>query len=815
MSGGSAKKKTIHLIGHAHIDPIWLWDWREGFSEVRSTFKSVISLMKQYPEWKFTAGSSSFYEWIQETEPDFFEELRKRISEGRWEYVGCFYVEPDCNLPCGESFVRHGLLSQLYFEEMFGRRTNIGFAPDSFGHAGSLPQILKKLGIDFYVFMRPSPPLEKKYENGTTFIWESPSGVSVIASVIPESYGGNVKEVLSKINNIDNYPFWVSGQQDFLCFFGVGNHGGGPTKETIEVLLKLKKESRNFNIQFSTLKSFFDGIAESNIALPKLREGLYHHARGCYSVNSTIKKLNRETEHLLITAEKFATIGWSLGILDYPTESLKKSWKNLLFCQFHDVLAGTCIRRSYDDVIDFLGYSRCVSKNIVNTFVQSLSKEIDTEENGRPLILFNPLPWDVSGVTVISEFISRDITGGIEVINELGETIPFQILVGDRPGGKELAIEVNVPSLGYRLYSVREGRPKRGLNNKDACKISFDHINKSLENDRWRILINSQSGGIKSVIDKELGLEIAKDSFIPVPILDSSDTWGHDIDELRVEAGCFKLIDQYMLDLGEVLANYVQIFEFGFSKVFQKITVYSTLPYIDVSLGILWNERYTALKWVLDSNVQDGIATYEVPYCAEVREATGEEEPAQQWIDLSGKVLDTSYGISIITDSNYGYDIKDNVMRVTLLRSPAYAHHNPARVNSKALYQIVDQGYRNMKLRVFPHKGNWQSANTPREAFQFNIPLIPQFEPNHTGLRKPVGTFLKVDQDNVIISAIKRSEFGNSIIIRAYETLGLETTCNFKLNFLGLDFESHFSPFEIKTFKIADGEVKETNLLED
>ena len=253
-------KKTIHLIGHAHIDPVWLWRWTEGYTEVRSTFQSVINLMKEFPDLKFTASSSCFYEWIKVSEPELLNEIKKRVKEGRWEITGAFYVEPDCNLPCGESFVRHGLYSQRFFQKVFNKKPIIAFAPDSFGHAGTLPQILSKLGIKYYVFMRPSPGKEKEYSEGTTFKWISPDGSHIIANVIPMSYGGEYKEVIKKINNIDKYPYWSKNQQDFLCFFGICNHGGGPTRKTIDNIINKQKELKKYKLIFSTFHEYFESF---------------------------------------------------------------------------------------------------------------------------------------------------------------------------------------------------------------------------------------------------------------------------------------------------------------------------------------------------------------------------------------------------------------------------------------------------------------------------------------------------------------------------------------------------------------------------
>ncbi len=818
----SRQKKTVHFIGHAHIDPVWLWQWTEGYTEVRSTFQSVINLMEEFSNLKFTAGSSCFYEWIQNTEPELIKKIKQKVDEGRWEVVGAFYVEPDCNLPCGESFVRHGLYSQKYFQKIFGKKATVAFAPDSFGHAGTLPQILKKLGIKYYVYMRPSPKLEREYTEGTSFHWIAPDGSSIIASVIPESYGGETDEVLNKVKNIEKYPYWNKEQQNFMCFYGVGNHGGGPTRETIQNIIDKQKEFNNYEFKFSTLEEYFKKLTKNLHKFPNIQDELQHHSRGCYSVLSEIKKLNRQLEHKILTAERFAAAGWLLKEVDYPDTVFEAIWKDLLFNQFHDILAGTSIFEAYQNVRDQLGAARHRADVIINRTAQKIANSINTIGNGNAVVVINPLPWPIKQPVVVSEIITRGIKDEIELMNNEQICCPIQPIQSNSPCSKKYVFIAEVPSMGYKVYFATAECEKHKeihrlkLKSRTAPYPPIAEKNQ-LENDFWFIEFDYIRGGIARLYDKRHKIEVVNNVGIPVPLVDSSDTWSHNTERYNIEAGKFILTNMFIKEKGEVLASIVQEFQYNQSKLIQETVLYKDIEDIDVFLKILWLEKHTVLKWVVDTKIDRGIATYEVPYGTQSRPCNGEEEVGQQWVDLSGNIDDKAYGFSIITDSNYAYDIKDNIMRVTLLRSPAYAHHEPERFSVSSNYPIIDQGWHEVGLRLVPHLGSWQNSRVIKSAWEFNVPSIVHYEHPHAGKRGLTATLLGTEAENILISVVKKSEGNKDLIIRAYETHGIETLTNLHLPFAQLFFPLKFKPFEIKTVRIdlKKREITETNLLEE
>src|SRR5438105_4479817 len=382
--------KTLHMIGNAHLDPVWLWQWPEGFQEVKATFRSVLDLMKEYDDFLFTASSAALYQWIEQNDPAMFEEIKQRVAEGRWEIAGGWWIEPDCNVPSGESLVRQGLYGQHFFRDKLGVTATVGYNVDSFGHSAMLPQILRKSGMTSYVFLRPQP-----HELGLPsrlFWWESDDGSRVLACRIPYEYctwGRELHQHVRKCMAELKAPL-----DELLCFYGVGNHGGGPTRENLRSIRELDRDPALPALSFSTPTRFFESLRHKDVPLPVVHDELQHHARGCYSVHSGVKQWNRRAENLLLTAEKFAVLARHCTGLPYPSD-FGRAWKDVLFNQFHDILGGTSIEPAYTDARDSYGEAITIATRHLNNAVQALAWHIDVEpcEECTPLAVFNPHSW--------------------------------------------------------------------------------------------------------------------------------------------------------------------------------------------------------------------------------------------------------------------------------------------------------------------------------------------------------------------------------------------------------------------------------------
>ena len=350
----------FHMIGNSHIDAPWLWPWQEAMSVVHRTFQSALDRMNEYPDFTFTASSAQFYAWVAATDPAMMDEIRKRVAEGRWDVVGGWWIEPDVNIPNGESLVRQGLYGQRELEQLFGHPAQLGYNPDAFGQTGTLPQILKLQGMRGYVFKRPMAP-EKKLP-GDLFWWEGPDRSRVLAYRIPLDSGFE-----------DHLPYWVrqfitklpEPTKDMMIFYGAGDHGGGPTKVIIQSILDMQKQAGAPAILFSTPDRYFDEVIKLD-NLPVVADELQHHSVGCYTAESEIKKDNRVTEAALATGEKMASLAHAVAGFDYPQDEFTAAWKKVLMMQFHDTMSGTALPEEYVVSRHAYGYAQEVADQATN-----------------------------------------------------------------------------------------------------------------------------------------------------------------------------------------------------------------------------------------------------------------------------------------------------------------------------------------------------------------------------------------------------------------------------------------------------------------
>ena len=814
--------RTYHMVGHGHIDPVWLWRWTEGFEEVRATFRSAIDRMEESPEFLFTASSSCFYAWVERTDPELFAAVKERVAEGRWELAGGFYIEPDCNTPCGESFVRQGLYGQRYFQSRFGKRARVGFNPDGFGHAGTLPQILQKLGLEFYSFLRPEPGKEREFPEGSTFFWESADGSRVLASHIALSY--NATDVPARIAALERYTHFNANQPHALALYGVGNHGGGPTKKAIADIKDLQSRTGVPKLVFSTLERFFDDFARDvpETEIPSVHGELQYHARGCYSAEANFKRLHRKVEHALLLAERFATAAWLLAGDDagafteevaagYPGEALQLGWHDLLFNQFHDILCGTSIPSAYEDARDQLGAARHRADVITNDALQNIARHIDTSAEGNTIVVVNPFTWPVELPVVVSPVAARELETPIHFVDEDEMEIPAQVIRHERPGDERYAFTAELPATGYRLFHARPGaRPVKLRNRLDADRTA-------LENDWWRIEFDPYEGYMTRLYDRTHHVEVLKHGSVLACLADGSDTWSHGVDGYAAEIGRFGNARLHVVENGDVFATLRVASEWNRSTAIQEITLYRDLDLIDILLRVNWQESYVALKLAFETNVEEGRVTAEAPYGYRASQQNGNEEVCGQWVDVTGTLGGLPYGVALLNDGTHGYDVRRGVLRQTILRSPAYAHHLPGRFDASRGLPIMDQGWHTIRLRLVPHTGPWQSARIVKRAWELNVPVIAHHESAHPGKRGSREQLLGTEADNVLVSVLKQSEDGQELIIRAYEIAGKPVETMLHLPFLGKSFELALDPHEIKTVRIdtATWTVRDVNLLEE
>lgn len=824
-----SNERKVHLIGNAHLDPIWLWRWQEGCGEVLQTFRSALYRLNEYPDFVFTCSSASYYKWVEEIAPDMFEEIRERVKEGRWVPVNGWWVQPDCNIPSAESFARQALYSQLYYNEKFGRICKTAYNVDSFGHSGMLPQLIKNGGMNAYVMMRPGPHENAEIPN--MFTWESIDGTRIPTFRIPaeSGYGANSAEDISRTRDFSE-KLMAEENHGMMIFYGVGNHGGGPTRRCIEYLESRLKKDGYHDMIFSSPDAFFEAHCLEKVELPIWKDDLQHHASGCYSATSLVKQLNRRLENSLYFSETFATVASKTAGMRDRTEDFKEAWRDVCFNQFHDILCGCSIMEAYDDVNAAMGHALTISDRIQNEAFLRIARRIDTWIDGvsnpvcevrghscgkfpRPVVVFNPLSFPIK-VPVRTYHPSK------QVKDDAGNDVIFSNVRSSRSNDSHLdtVFIADVPAVGYAVYWLKPCWNE----NSDLPEVHIDTDvsahDFSMENEYLKVSFDEYTGFITSLVDKKSGYNYASEDkpiAVPTVISDSkTDTWAHMVFRFHDIKGIMKLEKIELVEDGNARAVIRTRHSFGGSYLVQDFILASGQRILRSKCKALWTEDFTLLKMSFPVGGENRINTYEIPGAYIKRPTNGEEEPAGRWgaisFDDGGRRT-----LALLNDSKYSYDCPDNDLRLTVIRNVIFADHYSNR--PAANFNFTDEGIQRFEYGVFVCDGEAEKSDIMNEAAMFNIRPAAVPESFHKGVLPQRKGFLSVDRDNIIMTALKFCEDGSGdCVARFYETRGEDTRAHIVCEMLNADFNVDFGHNEIKTLRISkDGEVRETDFLED
>ena len=805
-------KKTYHLIGNAHLDPVWQWCVPEGLSLVKSTYRAALDRMKEFPDYVFTSACASYYKWIELSEPEMFAEIKQRYEEGRWCVTGGMWVQPDCNIPSGESFARHFLYSQKYFKEKFGSIVKTGYNVDSFGHNGMLPQLMKKSGIDNYIYQRPNDENEKpNLPKKNLHHWTSPDGSDVLAFRIPMGYGGEIKD--------GRWEYTQSLEQPQMIFYGIGNHGGGPSIEHLKEAEQLREEEGKDVFIYAKTDDYFDYINENidKIDIPTVAEDLQHHASGCYSANSKVKEMNRRAENDLVYAEKIDLMSTILTKSEPKTKSIERAWESVMFNQFHDILAGCSIKPAYKDAYNAFGYASETALQIGSFGAERISWRVNTtkfldyrpsikrdrlwirEGEGCPMVVFNPHSFPVKAKVV---FGIGWVSG---VLDSDDNEVPFQIIRAPYTDGghfMQCMFEAELEPYGYKtffIYKEEQNYQPKPVENE------FIVTENTIENSKVKIEINKHTGAIDSYFDKELNKELASAPIAKAIIEDDyhTDTWAHSIFDFNRDIGQFSDAKLEIIETGYLRATIKVTTTYNKSTLTQYISLWRGKKDIEVRCKLNFNEHYKIAKLAFPMNIENPEAVYSMPFGFIKKEANGEEEPAQTWIAVCEKA--TNNGIALINDSKYSFCVKGNEMRMVMARGCAYLDHYGQGSRDNEM-DFLDQGEQEFEYTLKPCENNF--TDVVKNAEVLNMPLKLYLETHHKGDLPPVYSGLEVSADNILVQAMKYSEDGKKIVLRTFECAGKETEAEIDLKILDVKFKFNWKPQEIKTISI-DPETKE------
>ncbi len=757
-----------YLIGYSHIDLAWLWDKKEGEDVWYNTSRTILGLMNEYPDWIYNAGQAAGYYWMEKDYPELFEKIKERVIEGRWEVVGGTWAEFDSNLPGGESYIRQIVYGKRYFREKFGRDVVVGWTPDSFGYNWNLAQIYKKAGMIGFL-------TQKINWNDTTrfpyhiFWWESPDGSRLMTYFPVGGYGDSLdtNEVVGQLKTMKE----TVGVQENYAIFGVGDHGGGVTRTQLNRAFAFKENPLFPRTYFISAENYFKHLNQLSQThdFPVYNDELYlEYHRGTYTSQANTKLNNRRGETALMNAETFSTIASRNGY-EYPRGDIRGAWNILMFNQFHDILPGSSINKVYKDNKKDYAKMYELTNGATDGALKVIASKADTLGKGQAVILFNSLAWTRDGVVEVAVEDAAKKT----VLDAAGKPVPVQVVTDADGASKLLFVARGVPAMGYATYRVVSGGTKATA--PAALKVTAT----SLENEFLKVEVNPKTGNISSLFDKRDKREYFGSAEHEGNVLQcyhdkhpQYDAWNIRLhEELPVTlAGAPEVVER-----GPVRVTLKLTKTIGKSTFVHYISLVTGVPQVFAKLDVDWHESHVMAKMAFRLNLLSNDAWYEIPYAAISRAAIKKtdadkakwEVSAQKWVDYPSG--DGKVGFSILNNSKYGYDTNDNVMRISLLRSP------------KAPDAEADMGKHTIEYSLYPHAADWRKAQTPRRGLEFNTPLVAVVENQHKGTLPASASYYSAGPDNVILSVVKRAEDSDADVLRLYEATGKDSKATIML----------------------------------
>ena len=824
-------RPRIHLVSNAHLDPVWLWDWEEGAGEALSTFRTAAAFCDEFPGYIFNHNEAVLYQWVEEFEPELFGKIKKLVREKRWHILGGWYLQPDCNMPSGESFVRQIILGKRYFKEKFGVDVRTASNLDPFGHTQGLVQIMARSGYDSYIFCRPGEadlPLPSE-----DFTWVGFDGSTVTATRITAHYNTAGGKAAKKVLD------WMAAHPDrelSLLLWGVGDHGGGASRADLIELGRLIKERKDVEILHSSSRSYFEELGRKKIPLPRRASDLNPWAVGCYTSMARVKQKHRRLENDLYLAEKMASAAAYQRLMKYPEDELREALLDLAFTEFHDILPGSAIQPAEESSLRRLDHGlEIVSRVKANAFFALAQGEPAATEGEIPILVYNPHPFTVAGL-VECEFepYEVNVSGGylFPRVYKNGRPVPCQ------PEKEECSLSVEWRKKVVFAAELAPGQTSRfecRLEKREARPVpQLAELNGQIihRTDTLEVVVNARTGLVDRFAVAGLDLTAA-DAFQPIVMNDNADPWGMSVKSFRDLAGRFELMPEEdarqvsgisaggarsvrIIEDGAVRTVVEAVFGYGRSVIFQRYKLPKTGTQVEVELRVFWNEKDRMLKLAVPTRFRHGRYVGQVAYGRAPLPADGTEAVAQKWVAVVSEDPDAAF--TCINDGSYGSDFAEGELRLSLLRSPAYSA-DPAAVGplipQDRYVPRQDQGERLFHFWFEGGLSEPRLAVVDREALVKNEkPFVLAFFPSGQGQR-PM-PFIELSDNAVQLAAAKKAEDGRDLIIRLFEPTGEKRRIVLSLPWAKARKVITLSPFEIRTLRFRPGArtFTEVDLLE-
>lgn len=812
------KNRSLILVCNAHLDPVWLWEWEEGAAEALSTFRTAVRLCEEFDDFVFTHNEALLYQWVEEYEPDLFIRIQDLVKKKKWHIMGGWYVQPDCNMPSGESFVRQILIGRRYFKKKFGIEPETAINFDPFGHTRGLVQILKKAGYTSYLFCRPDQDwLSLPSED---FIWVGYDGSEILAHRATEHYNSPKGKAALRVRK------WMANNKDRtigVLLWGIGDHGGGASRVDLVQLRKLMAREKNWDIRHGTPEQYFSALKKQTKEFAQHPKDLNPWAVGCYTSMASVKKKHREMENLYYFTEKMVTHAVLLELMPYPHHQLREALDDLLFCEFHDVLPGSGIPQVEAHALERLGHGMSILSRIrARAFFALLSGQPRSKEGEFPVFVYNPHPFPLKKI-VACEFQPYEphFDKNSRLVPDMRDSLGRKISC-------QLEKERSTLSVEWRKRVLFHAELKPGQMNRFLCRLknvtSDPELPKKekpllvLRSDKAEWSIRTTTGLLESY--KVNGVDFLKTrAFQALVMEDDPDSWGMKVKAFRSYEGKFssmpeqeriqfagvagsKLENVRIIQDGPVRTVVEALFQYNQSYICQRYKIPKKGTEFEVEVRVIWTEKDRLLKLAIPSAFRDGLCRGQVAYGVEEFGPTEDELVAQKWIGVLS--ADGRHALTVINDRVHGFDFKGGELRLSLLRSPAYAadtgDSRVLRTQDRFLPRM-DQGEKIFRFWINAGKAKGRLDVVDREALAKNeAPMTLSCFPPGSG--KEISPFLILSDKAVQVPALKMAEDRNWLVIRLFEPTGSGRKTRVVLPVLDLDFEVSLDVFEIKTIAV-------------
>lgn len=812
--------KQVYLLCNAHIDPVWQWEWEEGLTEALSTFRVAADFCEQFDGFVFNHNEALLYKWVEEYEPDLFARIRRLVAQGKWHIMGGWYLQPDCNMPSAESIVRQITVGRRYFREKFGVVPTTAVSVDAFGHSRGLVQLLKKCGYDSYLCFRP--PMDACGVPDIDFNWVGYDGATVMVHIANEGYNSFLGRSTEKIRD---YCGKHQERDRLLVLWGVGDHGGGPSRKDLEDIACLQAEwaQKGVELLHSTPEEYFAGMDAT--ALPRHERDLNPTMVGCYTSQTRIKQKHRALENALFQTEKMAAATELMLGLHFDWAAVEEAQRLLLFCEFHDILPGSSVQRAEEASLRMMDRGLDLLKEVrMRAFIALANRQPKMEEGTIPLFAYNPYPYPVKRL-LTCEFQMPDQ-------NRSGTFTDYEVFVDGKRTVAQIEKEDSSIPIDWRKRVVFEAELAPFAITPVCCRpvvrerkpviVQPDGPILPLENARTRLVVNKATGLIDEYSVDGVSL-LRKGACRLLVIRDNEDPWTMTANEYPEVCGEFTLADAdaagriaglkhplepvRIIEQGAVRTVVEAIFVYGRSAAVVQYACGSTAA-VEINVRLFWMEPNHMVKLSLPTCLDNTTCYGKVMAGRDRLRDDGTENVAQKWIAVTGE----GRAVTLINEGVYGSSFQEGELRMTLLRSPAYCAHpieGRELLPQDRYLPRIDIGERRFRFVLQGGEEAERLASVGLEAqLENEQPFVYSFFSKGDAVVTQGAPVMEVSNRHILLTALRREADG--YLVRLYNPMDSEQSTAVRL--LDAQTKLSFGPFAMRAFHLVGSELREVSL---